>query len=149
MRNLYAGNCFVCGQRVAEREGVAVHRSTGWMVRHEGCAEPARRVGKAPELGMGYAGGAELGRARDHYAAIIDKIEPRRGGLKAPPSAAGEIRMSICTYQGGTFDVMIQDAASGRGLCLSGSRVVTEDELDLINEIAPACVWTTYKRKDT
>jgi len=54
------------------------------------------------------------------------------------------IKMSICTYQDGLFQVMIVDEATGKEIHLEGHRELTRDEFEFVNDIAPACVWTTY-----
>lgn len=59
---------------------------------------------------------------------------------------ATEISMSFCTYQGGGFDVMVKDKATGEEVCFSGEQKLTEQELEMVNRIAPACVWTSYAR---
>lgn len=56
------------------------------------------------------------------------------------------IELSICTYEGGGFDVMIVDKASGRELCFSGKQTLSNDDFSLAHDIAPACVWTEYER---
>lgn len=61
-------------------------------------------------------------------------------------SDARRIKMSFCTYSDGLFEVMIHDVASGSELYFSGRKKITDDELHLINAIAPACVWTEYQR---
>lgn len=57
---------------------------------------------------------------------------------------AKTIKLSLCTFQNGTFDFMVMDAETGEEICFSGKKKLTDKELDLINGIAPACVWTTY-----
>jgi hypothetical protein len=54
--------------------------------------------------------------------------------------------MAICTFQSGDFDVMIKDKETGREIFLSGNQKITKDQLDFINDVAPACVWTDYTR---
>lgn len=53
--------------------------------------------------------------------------------------------ISICTYQSGDFEVIIK--GTGREVTLSGNQKLTDEEFELINELAPACVWTRYTRK--
>ena len=59
---------------------------------------------------------------------------------------SGKISMSICTYQSGDFDVMIRDQETGHEVTLSGNQKVEDEDFELINAIAPACVWTKYTR---
>ena len=56
------------------------------------------------------------------------------------------LEISICTFQGGAFDVMFRDKATGKEITFSGDRKVGDDELAFFNSIAPACVWTEYRR---
>lgn len=62
---------------------------------------------------------------------------------------AQEIAFSICTFNDGKFDVMVKEVSTGREIILSGERKVSDDDLELINRIAPACVWTKYKTETT
>lgn len=55
-----------------------------------------------------------------------------------------QIKMSICLYQNGEFDVFIEDADNK--LCLTGKHKLTKDDMAFANRIAPACVMTTYER---
>jgi hypothetical protein len=57
-----------------------------------------------------------------------------------------DINISICTYNNGTFDVMFVNRETKEELCFSGKKKLTEEEFDLANKIAPACVWTRYKQ---
>jgi hypothetical protein len=59
---------------------------------------------------------------------------------------ATEINLSLYTYQNGTFDVMVVDKATGEELRFSGEKKLTDQELEMVNRIAPACVWTGYVR---
>lgn len=54
------------------------------------------------------------------------------------------MKISVCTYQSGDFDVMIKDA-SGNEVCLSGHQEITEEEFEVVNRLAPACVFTKYE----
>ena len=58
-----------------------------------------------------------------------------------------EIAMSICTYKDGKFEVMISDQETGKEITLEGKQDISEEVFDLINKIAPACVWTRYIQK--
>ncbi len=57
-----------------------------------------------------------------------------------------EIAISICTFNDGTFDVMIQDPETSREITLSGAQEINQEDHSFILEIAPACVWTKYSR---
>ncbi len=55
-----------------------------------------------------------------------------------------EILLSICTYKSGAFQIMIQD--DKHDLTFEGERKLEQDELEWTLDIAPACVFTKYKR---
>lgn len=55
-----------------------------------------------------------------------------------------EMSISVCTYQGGDFDVMIKDGVGGY-VCLSGKNNLTKEEFEILDRLAPACVFTKYK----
>ncbi|KKM01144.1 hypothetical protein LCGC14_1797350 [marine sediment metagenome] len=57
-----------------------------------------------------------------------------------------EILISIVTYNNSKFDVIFRDN-EGNEVTLSGEQEVSEEELEFINNIAPACVWTRYRRE--
>ena len=58
-----------------------------------------------------------------------------------------EIALSFCTYNNGTFDVMVKDVATGQEVTFSGEQKLSPEEFALVDDIAPACVWTRYVRK--
>jgi hypothetical protein len=55
------------------------------------------------------------------------------------------LEMSICTYENGEFDVMLRDTATGEEIELSGFKRLSPEQFKLIDRIAPACVWTSYR----
>lgn len=56
------------------------------------------------------------------------------------------LHISICPFQNGEFDVIFRDRATGQELTFSGTRKLTDEQLDFANRIAPSCVWTEYQR---
>lgn len=54
------------------------------------------------------------------------------------------LTISVCTFQSGDFDVMLIDEETGEQVCFSGNQKITDEQLDIVNRLAPACVWTTY-----
>jgi hypothetical protein len=58
------------------------------------------------------------------------------------------LKISVCTYNDGQFDVMIRDGDTGEELILSGNQKVDEESFELISKLAPACVWTSYESKE-
>ncbi len=59
-----------------------------------------------------------------------------------------KITISVCTYQNSDFDVIIQDPDTGEEVTLSGVQKISDEEHEVLNKLAPACVFTTYERKD-
>ena len=55
------------------------------------------------------------------------------------------MKMSICTYQDGSFEVMIKND-EGEEVMLCGEQKLTPEEFEIVDKIAPACVWTKYER---
>lgn len=56
-----------------------------------------------------------------------------------------DLKLSVCSFMNGDFDVMIKDPETGQELTLSGHQKISDEDLDLVNKLAPACVWTNYK----
>lgn len=54
--------------------------------------------------------------------------------------------ISICTYQSGDFEVILKDG-KGNEVTLSGNQKLTPEEFEMINELAPACVFTQYNQE--
>lgn len=54
-----------------------------------------------------------------------------------------KMKISVCPFVDGTFDVIIIDG-DGREVTLSGQQKLSEEEFDIVNRLAPACVFTTY-----
>jgi len=57
-----------------------------------------------------------------------------------------EMKISVCTYSSGDFEVIIKDE-NDREVTLSGNQKLTPEEFELVNELAPACVFTRYVRE--
>ena len=57
-----------------------------------------------------------------------------------------DLIISVCPFQNHDFDVILKDGR-GHEITLSGTRKLTDDELVLLNELAPACVFTHYTRE--
>lgn len=56
-----------------------------------------------------------------------------------------KIKLSVCTFENGDFDVIIIDAETHEEVTLSGNQKLNEDDSEIVNKLAPACVYTTYK----
>lgn len=59
-----------------------------------------------------------------------------------------QLKISVCTYNDGQFDVMIKDGETHQELVFSGNQKVDEEGLELLNKLVPACVWTSYESKE-
>jgi hypothetical protein len=53
--------------------------------------------------------------------------------------------ISICTFNDGLFQVIIKDENLNE-VTLEGKQKLNEEDFNFVNEFAPACVFTTYKR---
>ena len=56
-----------------------------------------------------------------------------------------KIKLSFCTFQGGGFEVLVVDADTGEEVTLSGDAKVPIEDFEILDRIAPACVFTTYE----
>ena len=54
------------------------------------------------------------------------------------------LKISVCPFQDGHFDVMLIDADTGEKVTLSGSQKLNDEELAIVTKLAPSCVWTIY-----
>lgn len=63
-------------------------------------------------------------------------------------SKTQRLRISVCTYNNGTFDVIVGDPDTDEEVTLSGNQRVTDEEFELLDRLAPACVFTDYAREE-
>lgn len=56
------------------------------------------------------------------------------------------LSISVCTFKNSEFDVILRDPDTGLEVTLSGIQKLSDSDFEFINEIAPACVFTKYKR---
>lgn len=56
------------------------------------------------------------------------------------------MKISVCTYEDGEFEVILKDE-NDREVTLYGNQVLSAEEFQLVNELAPACVFTRYVRE--
>lgn len=59
-----------------------------------------------------------------------------------------KLTMSICTYKDGLFEVILKHTETGREIVFTGNQKLSEEDFDLVQEIAPACVWTKYLKDE-
>ncbi len=52
--------------------------------------------------------------------------------------------ISVCPFNSGDFDVIIKDSDTGEEVTLSGHQELNREELEVLTNLAPACVWTKY-----
>lgn len=55
------------------------------------------------------------------------------------------LKISVCPFQSGEFDVILIDADTGEQVTLSGNQKLSDEELAIVTKLAPSCVWTTYQ----
>lgn len=55
------------------------------------------------------------------------------------------MKISVCTYTNGKFEVMLVGDDTGHEVMLSGSQELSQEDFDTLNKLAPACVWTSYR----
>jgi hypothetical protein len=58
-----------------------------------------------------------------------------------------KLSISVCTFQNGSFDVILSDPDTGEEVTLSGEQKLDEEQFNFVNDKAPACVMTTYTRE--
>lgn len=56
-----------------------------------------------------------------------------------------QMQISVCTYQGGDWEVIIVDKKTGEEVLFSGHGNLSDTDFEIVNRLAPACVWTTYE----
>lgn len=57
--------------------------------------------------------------------------------------------ISVCPFVGGDFDVIIRDDDTGREVTLTGQHRLMDEEFEVVNKLAPSCVFTTYVSRGT
>lgn len=55
------------------------------------------------------------------------------------------MEISVIPYTDDKFEVIIRDPGTGEEVALCGRQTLTQEQLDLLDRLAPACVWRTYK----
>ena len=55
------------------------------------------------------------------------------------------MKISVCPFVGGDFDVMIRDEKTGEEVTLSGKQALTDAQVKLLTRLVPSCVWTEYR----
>lgn len=53
------------------------------------------------------------------------------------------MKISVCTYKSGDFEVILKDEDDNE-ITLSGNQKLSPEEFELVNRLAPACVFTRY-----
>lgn len=57
-----------------------------------------------------------------------------------------QIKLSMCSFQNGSFDLFITDAQTGEEVCITGDRTFTDEEHEFFCRLMPSCVFTTYNQ---
>ena len=55
------------------------------------------------------------------------------------------LKISVCPFQNGDFDVTLIDADTGEQVTLSGNQKLSDADFAVIEKLAPPCVYTTYQ----
>ena len=103
--------------------------------------------------------------SRRDLAALIDRAEAAEaenarlrnllgqaaegGRVMAKSPETQTVKLSMCAFQNGTFDLFIIDGNTREEICITGERKFTEVEHDFFLRLMPACVFTSYSRKIT
>jgi hypothetical protein len=61
--------------------------------------------------------------------------------------AKQRIRLSLCEFQDGTFELYIIDPATSEEVQIDGRREFSPPQRALLERLMPPCVWTTYERE--
>jgi hypothetical protein len=61
--------------------------------------------------------------------------------------AKQRIKLSLCEFQDGTFELYIIDPATGEEVQIDGNRRFTDEQRAMFDRLMPACVFTTYERE--
>ena len=56
------------------------------------------------------------------------------------------MKISVVPYNDGMFDVILVDVETNREVVLSGTQEISGEEFELLNKLAPSCVWTKYQQ---
>lgn len=73
----------------------------------------------------------------------------RDSETKIIPKENRKIAISFCSFQDDTFEFYLVDKQTGKEILFEGkTSSISEDKLEILEEIAPACVYTTYGKLD-
>jgi hypothetical protein len=61
--------------------------------------------------------------------------------------ATQRIRLSLCEFQDGTFELYIIDPSTREEIQIGGRRVFTDAQREMLFRLMPPCVFTTYERE--
>jgi hypothetical protein len=57
-----------------------------------------------------------------------------------------KLKISLCEFQDGTFELYIIDGNTGEEVQIDGKRTFTDKQRALFERLMPPCVFTTYER---
>lgn len=56
-----------------------------------------------------------------------------------------KLKISLCEFQDGTFELYLIDGDTREEIQIEGRRTFTEQQREMIARLMPGCVWTTYE----
>lgn len=59
-----------------------------------------------------------------------------------------KMKISFCEYQGGDFDLFIEDAETGESVTITGPSKLDDTQRNILMHLMPPCVMTEYECKD-
>lgn len=59
-----------------------------------------------------------------------------------------QIDLSFCPFNNGSMDIIVINKDTGEEVTIEiDKHNLSEKQLNFLDKVAPACVWTTYERK--
>ena len=59
-----------------------------------------------------------------------------------------KLKVSLCEFKDGTFELYLIDPSTGEEVTITGTRKFTALERTFLERLMPPCVFTTYERSD-
>jgi hypothetical protein len=55
-----------------------------------------------------------------------------------------KLKISLCEFQDGTFEIYVIDRETGEEVCVRGVQKFTDKERAILERLMPPCVFTNY-----
>lgn len=62
--------------------------------------------------------------------------------MSTPP----KLKISLCEFADGTFELYVIDDDTGDEVTISGARKFTDKEREILDRLMPSCVFTVYQQ---